>query len=939
MLRPALLTTEGPAPGLQPRVRRPTVASAYFALSIDAAVNLLEAREYQGLSRADRLGKALAEQQGFLNAFSDPALRVALDLRITAGVPGPSPLTVALIGRAWGEDSVEVAERAGRLCSQLHASLPRHVVGTPLADEATIGALLEPLPDGPADSAVITRHELTGRPARPDAAVPYFFSVVPFTWVDSDWSAVYAALAAAPVPLVVSAAVRAVEVPASLSRKLADQATFYGRLAREDEQEGGLYFGRQKLAPDAFAVDAEHVFRDLARRLGQKAFALRVQVSAAGKLPAGIAETVAAAISPPDPVGGSHLERERGVSAYDIRVPVTDADRSVAALNLAVVDTLLLPGRPEIWARRDPPDPQLALLAVLGDAKDASCAFRLPVALDGIVPGFRVRRGAFGHAEAVRAEGPSIRLGRVADTGQPVSVPLHSLTRHALLAGSTGSGKTTTAMGILRQLWRDHQIPFLVIEPVNADADDYRRLAREPGFEQLEVVTAGDEGGRPLRFNPFEVPAGVLVGEHASNLLACFKAAFGLWEPLPSIYTDALSLTYLRAGFLASERPGAGVGAGRGSGAGSVGGSRSGGGTGPGRSDGAAAWPTAVEFSRAMREVTADLGYAGEVQANIEAASIRRARQLVRGPAGSVFLTSLPNDIAGLLDHPVILELKSLGSGDEQALMMALLLNAVTEHYQAARGASPSLVHVTVVEEAHRLLARSEGGKAAEDAQAKEKAAEAFANTLAENRKYGEGVIICEQLPTKLVADAVKNTNLKIMHRLTAEDDRRYVGLTMGLDEPQLRFATRLRTGEALAYGEEFAEAAHVSIPPFAGASGASAAAVSVSVPAVAVPPFADCSRCRSVCAYRGAGLAMVRDPSVVDRVTDHVAALGKARQTEDELTAHWAALIAFLRSHVLSFPSMPAREPGLTDAMYCLFLHALAVRNMRYHPAWARRH
>jgi hypothetical protein len=32
----------------------------------------------------------------------------------------------------------------------------------------------------------------------------------------------------------------------------------------------------------------------------------------------------------------------------------------------------------------------------------------------------------------------------------------------------------------------------------------------------------------------------------------------------------------------------------------------------------------------------------------------------------------------------------------------------------------------------------------------------------------------------------------------------------------------------------------------------------------------------------------------------------------------------------------MPAREPGLTDAMYCLFLAALAVRNMRYHPAWA---
>ena len=52
------------------------------------------------------------------------------------------------------------------------------------------------------------------------------------------------------------------------------------------------------------------------------------------------------------------------------------------------------------------------------------------------------------------------------------------------------------------------------------------------------------------------------------------------------------------------------------------------------------------------------------------------------------------------------------------------MLNAVTEHYQAVREASAELVHVTLIKEAHRLLARSQGARAAEDAQAKEKAAE-----------------------------------------------------------------------------------------------------------------------------------------------------------------------------------------------------------------------
>jgi hypothetical protein len=892
-----------PPPGLQPGGERSPVHNAYFAVTIDAAVDLLEAREYQGLQRAERLGKALAEQQGFVNGFFDPALRAAFDLRIKVSPDEATPLSVALLGRAWGSAEDEVTGRAERLCAQVHASLPRHVTGAPLTDAAAVNALLRPFPgDQTIDSVVITRHELLGLPSRPDAQVAYYFSAVPFNWTDNDWSAVYAALTSSTTPLVVSVAVLPVQIPATFGQKLISLASFYGRLAREDEREGGLYYGRQKIAPDAFAVDAERTFRDFSRRLGQKAFALRIQLAAPGQLPPGIVETVAAAISPTDPTRGSHLEVERSVSAYEMRRPADARQRQIADHNLHTIDFGLLPGRAEIWARPDPPDPQLMLLSVLADARDACCAFRLPIAIDGTVPGFRVRRGQFGHAEAFQATGPAIRLGQIAGSHRTVMLPVRSLTKHALLAGSTGSGKTTTAMEILRQLWLDHRIPFLVIEPVNSDADDYRRLADEPGFEGLEVITVGDEGMRPLRFNPFEVSPGVLVGEHMANLLACFKAAFGLWEPLPSIYQDALNLTYLRSGFLASERPGAGH----------------------------RIWPTAVEFMRAMGEVTKDLGYAGEVRSNIEAASIRRAQQLVKGVTASAFLTDQPNDIARLLDHPVILELKSLGSGDEQALMMALLLNAITEHYQAVRGASRELVHVTLVEEAHRLLARSQGARAAEEAQAKEKAAEAFASTLAENRKYGEGVIIAEQLPTKLVQDAVKNTNLKIMHRLTAEDDRRYLGETMGLDDTQIRFATRLQTGEALAYSDEFAETTHLTITPVL-----TATAPGLVVPQAAAP-FVACEHCRVRCMYRGAGLAMVCDPLTVTSIKEGVAALEVKGLTSAEIERRWNALLERLLRHVASFPALPDAESSQHDAAYCLFLHALAIRTMRFSPAWA---
>jgi hypothetical protein len=905
-----LHTITAPPPSLFVAGDRPPVANAYFAVTIDAAVDLLEAREYRDLSRPERLAKAQSEQQEFLNEFLDPGLGLALDLRVTADPGASSPVSVSLLGRVWGGTVDGVSARAESLRAQVRAAVPRHVTASPVEDADAVARLLSPFAGASADSAVVTRHEMIAAPARPDAGVSYYYSAVPFNLSGNDWSAVYSALAASRVPVVLSVAVLPMPVPPQFAQTLLTLANYYGRLAREGEQETGTYRGRTRLAPDAFAVEAEKTFHDFSRRLSKKAFALRIQVSAARQLPPGIVEAVADAVSPAQ--AGGFPEHQRA-AACEVRRPASVAERRLAEYNLNVINLAMLTGRPEIWGRQDPPDPQLAMLGVLGDARDASCAFRFPIAVDGTVPGFAgfpVRRGLFGQAAAYQLTGQVIRLGQASGTSKDVAVPLRSLTRHALIAGSPGSGKTTTAVAILRQLWADHAIPFLVIEPVNSDTDDYRKLAAEPGFEALEVITVGDEAGAPLRFNPFEVPAGMLVGEHVTNLLACFTVAFGLGGPLPSVYLDALNLTYLRAGFLLSERP-----------------------TGVSR-----AWPTVVGFLAAMTEVTQGLGYPGDVAAGIDAASVRRARQLVRGITGSAFLTDRQGGVARLLDHPVILELKSLGGGDEQALMMALLLNAVSEHCRSARGASANLAHVTVVEEAHRLLARAEGGPLA-GARAREDAAEAFASALAENRKYGEGVILTGQFPARLLADAVKNSNLKLMHRLTAEDDRRYLGETMGMDEAQRLFAARLKTGEALLYSDELAEAAHVSIAetprPAAARPDAPPSGV---VPPAATPPFAACAPCRAQCDFRGAALSMVNDPVIVADITSAAAAAGdpgRPGSTAEDQGGGLAELREKLYDTVAKFAGLPAADPGRADAAFCLFLHVHATSAMRDRPAW----
>jgi DNA helicase HerA-like ATPase len=132
---------------------------------------------------------------------------------------------------------------------------------------------------------------------------------------------------------------------------------------------------------------------------------------------------------------------------------------------------------------------------------------------------------------------------------------------------------------------------------------------------------------------------------------------------------------------------------------------------------------------------------------------------------------------------------------------MGAMLLRLTEHLrlrQHAEGPAPlRLRHLTVVEEAHRLLRQPPAGSGAGPAA---QAVEMFAGMLAEIRAYGEGLVIAEQIPAKLIPDVIKNTAIKIVHRLPAADDRDTVGATMNLREDQSAYLVTLRPGEAAVF-------------------------------------------------------------------------------------------------------------------------------------------
>jgi hypothetical protein len=153
-----------------------------------------------------------------------------------------------------------------------------------------------------------------------------------------------------------------------------------------------------------------------------------------------------------------------------------------------------------------------------------------------------------------------------------------------------------------------------------------------------------------------------------------------------------------------------------------------------------------------------------------------------------------------------VLEIEDVGDDADKAFLMGTVLIRLAEHLRLIGRAetnlsAPGLRHLTVIEEAHRLLRRT-GADATGAGGAAGHAVEMFAGLLAEIRAYGEGLIIAEQIPARLDPSALKNTAIKIVHRLPAADDREAVGATMNATPSQSRYLVTLTPGRAAVFSD-----------------------------------------------------------------------------------------------------------------------------------------
>lgn len=428
------------------------------------------------------------------------------------------------------------------------------------------------------------------------------------------------------------------------------------------------------------------------------------------------------------------------------------------------------------------------------------------------VPGISVVENSFDFSLTPQKDcnSTNIDIGQLLYSGVEsninVYLPLDTLSRHALVCGVNGSGKTNTVLSVLDGFMKAYR-PFFVIEPAKTEyvdwAIEYNKTVKDPK-KKIKIFIPGCEryakGGitpDKLQLNPFEVinlpNSEMRVLSHIDRLKATFASAFPMQDILPVImehllyklYTDKHQMldkddkaNYMKKGF-----------------------------------------PTLTTVNAPfIDELMSDIGYAKENTQNISAALRTRFQSLKYGWKNELLNNeklsgkTWNNDKKAwennemtweeLFGSPVVVNLSYAGDDQDRAFIMSLLLQFLYDYRIAESETgkvdfnSNKCRHLVVVEEAHRVMANCLNPELPQY-----KSGQMFSNFLSEVRAYGQGMMVVDQVPTRLIEDAIKNTNVKIIHKLVASDDSQRIAECIGLTPEQQKVIAKLSIGQAVLAG------------------------------------------------------------------------------------------------------------------------------------------
>ena len=402
-------------------------------------------------------------------------------------------------------------------------------------------------------------------------------------------------------------------------------------------------------------------------------------------------------------------------------------------------------------------------------AEEASQFFRLPVGGSRVSGGLPVNEaGKINRTYAdniINAGDIEIGTLKSSSRGDKIGISLKDLAKHMLVVGTPGSGKTTFSVSLLDRLWKDHHIPFLVIEPAK---NEYRALVQS--IPDLQVFTPGKNFISPFVYNPFVPPKNVKLETYKSTLKTAFAAGVSMTTPLDKIFEEAINNSYSDFRWLDTYT-----------------------------SDDKGRIFNITDFVKCFQETFDAIGYTGDAK-NIGRAGVVRLNSLV-----NLFDNYYSIPIEDLLSKPTIIELAAIENSDQKALIISLLLLSILAYVNSNYVGEGGLRNVILLEEAHVLLdADTNAGQG--DANPSAIAQGLVKRMLAEIRSYGVGIVIADQSPRKVSTDVVALTDIKLAFRLVEATDKQILADSANMDEVQVKRLAKLKPGEAFFFFNKLEE-------------------------------------------------------------------------------------------------------------------------------------
>lgn len=415
------------------------------------------------------------------------------------------------------------------------------------------------------------------------------------------------------------------------------------------------------------------------------------------------------------------------------------------------------------------------------------------------VPGIRFVKNAakFANNSGVANDsGDVISLGHIVNMGVQQSneykIDINALVKHSLIVGSTGCGKTTTCKSIINSVIERNR-PVLIIEPAKDEwvrwaiernkslPDDQKITIYEPGVTMLDGVRLGN-----LMLNPFQPAAidgaPIDMQTRCENVTSIINTSLPTGDVLPIILDEAI-YTYLKDNVADFEED---------------------------DMEQLKQYPDLEGVVPVARKVLERRGYEPRVRDGLVAALETRFNYLTRGKRGRVLNNRISTDYAKLFNRNCVINLSKISSAKDKALIMSILLLSLLEYRESQyaydddyrhHAQKNELMHLTVIEEAHNVLSRP-APTIESSGNPQQVVADMFSNMLSEVRSIGEGLMIIDQVPTRLIPDAIKNTNYKICHRIVAADDSAAMAEALSLREDQRGILPKLEAGNAIVMGE-----------------------------------------------------------------------------------------------------------------------------------------